>query len=146
MRTVTGVVTMSSLVGAMTVSIAAPIVVIDEDFDNDDAVGGDPINACCPGTWIPNKFTTNDGAEPARAILRVDPAIEQAQRDKLAAIRAERDSAKVSELLGHLESAAKGSDNLMPLFIECVEHDATLGEICDVFRTVFGEYKAVEVF
>jgi methylmalonyl-CoA mutase N-terminal domain/subunit len=88
-----------------------------------------------------NKFTTGDGAEPARAILRVDPAIEQAQRDKLAQLRAERDSAKVNELLGHLESAAKGSDNLMPLFIECVEHDVTLGEICGVLRGVFGEYR-----
>ena len=88
-----------------------------------------------------NKFTSGGGAEPARAILRVDPAIEQAQRDKLAVLRANRDSARVTELLGHLESAAKGSDTLMPLFIACVEHDVTLGEICGVLRGVFGEYR-----
>jgi methylmalonyl-CoA mutase N-terminal domain/subunit len=65
----------------------------------------------------------------------------EAQRARLASIRAARDNNRVVELLGHLESAAKGSDNLMPLFIECVEHDITLGEICGVLRRVFGEYR-----
>ncbi|MBN1201939.1 MAG: methylmalonyl-CoA mutase family protein [Anaerolineae bacterium] len=88
-----------------------------------------------------NKFAADHEGETARDILRVDPAIEQGQRDKLAALRAGRDPAKVSELLGHLETAAKGSDNLMPLLITCVEHDITLGEICGVLRGVFGEYR-----
>jgi len=44
-------------------------------------------------------------------------------------------------LLAHLETAARGTDNLMPLFIACVENDVTLGEICGVLRGVFGEYR-----
>ena len=50
--------------------------------------------------------------------------------------------AKIAELRAHLESAAKGSENLMPLFIECVENDITLGEICNTLRGVWGEYQA----
>ncbi|MBN2304158.1 MAG: methylmalonyl-CoA mutase, partial [Anaerolineae bacterium] len=88
-----------------------------------------------------NKFTSASDSAVAPEILRVDPAIEAAQRQKLADLRASRDNAKVSELLGHLESAAKGTDNLMPLFVECVEHDITLGEMCGVLRGVFGEFR-----
>ncbi len=88
-----------------------------------------------------NKFTAEDDSATARKLLRVDPAIEAAQRAKLATLRAERDNAKVSELLGRLAGAATTDENLMPLFIACVEHDATLGEICGVLRDVFGEYR-----
>lgn len=73
--------------------------------------------------------------------LRVDPAIEAQQREKLARLRTTRDGEKVSALLGQIETAARGKDTLMPLFIECVEHDVTLGEICGVLRMVFGEYR-----
>ena len=48
----------------------------------------------------------------------------------------------VDELLGKLVDAAKGTQNLMPLFIECVENDITLGEICNTLRGVWGEYVA----
>jgi methylmalonyl-CoA mutase N-terminal domain/subunit len=72
--------------------------------------------------------------------LKVDPIIEQNQRARLAELRKNRDAAKVSELLGQLETAAKGKDSLMPLFIECVSHDITLGEITEVLRQVWGEY------
>ncbi len=86
-----------------------------------------------------NRFTADETHEPD--ILRVDPAIEAAQRARLAELRARRDSARVAELRGRLETAARGSDNLMPLFIECVENDVTLGEICHTLRGVFGEYR-----
>ncbi|MFN8564153.1 MAG: methylmalonyl-CoA mutase family protein [Anaerolineae bacterium] len=86
-----------------------------------------------------NRFTVGDDPQPD--LLRVDPAIEQAQRDKLAALRASRDNAKVAELRGRLDSAARGSENLLPLFVECVENDVTLGEICHTMRAVFGEYR-----
>jgi methylmalonyl-CoA mutase N-terminal domain/subunit len=46
----------------------------------------------------------------------------------------------VSQLLSQLETAAKGNENLMPLFVEGVENNVTLGEICSVLRRVFGEY------
>ena len=74
--------------------------------------------------------------------LQVDPAIEQAARQRLADVRGRRDSGKVSELVGQLDSTARGKQNLMPLFIECVEHDVTLGEICNALRGVWGEYVA----
>ena len=74
--------------------------------------------------------------------LQVDPAIELGQREKLKKLRETRDGGRVTELLGKLVEAAKGTDNLMPLFIECVENDVTLGEICNTLRGVWGEYVA----
>lgn len=74
--------------------------------------------------------------------LRVDPAIEAAARERLKKLRETRDQRLVDELLGKLKSAASGSENLMPLFVECVENDITLGEICNVLRAVWGEYVA----
>ncbi len=74
-------------------------------------------------------------------ILRVDPAVEEMQRRRLAELRARRDSQKVAECLAHLEQAARSDENLMPLFIKCAEADATLGEIVGVLRGVFGEYR-----
>jgi methylmalonyl-CoA mutase N-terminal domain/subunit len=56
-------------------------------------------------------------------------------------LRAKRDNARVSEILSQIESAARGSEALLPLFIEAVERVATLGEICKVLRGVFGEYR-----
>ena len=74
--------------------------------------------------------------------LRVDPAVEAQQRVHLAKVRAERDSVRTSAVLARLEAAAKTPDaSLMPLFIEAVEADCTLGEICGVLRRVWGEYQ-----
>jgi len=86
-----------------------------------------------------NKFTVEEESEPD--LLRVDPAIEAAQRQKLTELRAKRDDNKVVELRAHLEKAARSSENLMPLFVTCVENDVTLGEICHTLRGVFGEYR-----
>lgn len=85
-----------------------------------------------------NAFEVEEQVELER--LRVDPAIEEGQRDALAALRQRRDPARAGELLGHLEQAARGSDNLLPLIVECVENDLTLGEISNVLRGVWGEY------
>ncbi len=74
--------------------------------------------------------------------LKVDPAIELAQHQRLAAIRQRRDATHVSALLTRLEQSARGDDNLIPLLIESVENDITLGEICGVLRQVWGEYQA----
>jgi methylmalonyl-CoA mutase N-terminal domain/subunit len=73
--------------------------------------------------------------------LKVDPSVEEDQKARLAALRARRDNEKASALLGQLESAAKGDDSLMPLFIECAENNLTLGEICGVLRQVWGQYR-----
>ena len=74
--------------------------------------------------------------------LAVDPAIELAQREKLARLRQERDQQLAGRCLEKLAGAARGSDNLMPIFIECVENDVTLGEICSTLRAAWGEYVA----
>ncbi len=74
--------------------------------------------------------------------LKVDPSIEIAQREKLKQLRERREQGIVEHLLQKLADAAQGSENLMPLFIECVEHDITLGEICNTLRGVWGEYTA----
>jgi len=73
--------------------------------------------------------------------LKPNPAIEENQRAHLAALRANRDSERANELLGQLDTAARGRENLMPLFITCVENDLTLGEISGVLRKVWGEYQ-----
>ena len=87
-----------------------------------------------------NAFQINEKMELER--LKVDPAIEIQRRKGLQTLRALRDHHRVSELLSQLETAASNSDNLMPLFIECVENDITLGEICGVLRKVWGEYQS----
>ncbi len=87
-----------------------------------------------------NKFEVDEEIDIER--LSVDPAIELAQREKLKALREKRNEKKVAELRARLETTAKGNENLMPLFIEAVEHDMTLGEIANVLRGVWGEYVA----
>jgi methylmalonyl-CoA mutase N-terminal domain/subunit len=86
-----------------------------------------------------NAFQVDERLDLER--LKVDPAIEQGQRLRLAELRASRDTSRASELLAQLETVARGSENLMPLFIECVENSLTLGEICGVLRGLWGEYE-----
>ncbi|GAB4488396.1 MAG: methylmalonyl-CoA mutase family protein [Anaerolineales bacterium] len=87
-----------------------------------------------------NQFQINEEMSLERQVI--DPAIETEARARLAKLRESRNNAKVAELRTRLETAAKGSENLMPLFIECVEHKMTLGEICNTLRGVWGEYVA----
>jgi len=82
-----------------------------------------------------------DEEKVALTRLHVDPAIEARQRERLVELRAGRDSEQAGERLERLERAARGQDNLMPYFIDCVENDVTLGEICGVLRETFGEYR-----
>jgi methylmalonyl-CoA mutase N-terminal domain/subunit len=86
-----------------------------------------------------NEYAENE--PPITGLMRVNPQVGERQRARLAKIRAERDSDKVQQLLGTLESAATGTDNLMPVLIDCVENYVTLGEICRVLRGVWGEYQ-----
>jgi methylmalonyl-CoA mutase N-terminal domain/subunit len=86
-----------------------------------------------------NAFQVDETMELER--LRVDPMIEQNQRARLAELRERRDAQRTNELLERLENAARSSENLMPLFIECVEQQLTLGEICGVMRQTWGEYQ-----
>jgi len=81
--------------------------------------------------------------EPSLDLLRVDPEVGRIQEEKLERLRKERDQARVDDALEKLERTARSDDNLMPAIIEAVRTYATLGEVCDVLRKVFGEYKAL---
>src|SRR3569833_576293 len=85
-----------------------------------------------------NKHTANQ--QPAENIFRVDDSIRKTQTDKLNTLKAERNNAAVREALSQLQSAAKGDENLMPFILTAVEIYATLGDIADTLRSVFGEY------
>ena len=71
----------------------------------------------------------------------MDPAIETRARERLAALRARRDPAQVAALLARLAAAAAGADNLMPVFVDCVSANITVGEICAALRRLWGEYR-----
>ncbi|RLC61908.1 MAG: methylmalonyl-CoA mutase, partial [Chloroflexota bacterium] len=74
-------------------------------------------------------------------LLQMDPEGERRQIARLQRVRAERDNQAVTERLAALETAARGTENLMPFILDAVRAYATLGEICGVFRKVFGEYR-----
>jgi len=74
-------------------------------------------------------------------LVRVDPAVARRQKERLASTKKRRDNSRVATLLKRLEEVACGTDNIMPVLVECVEAYATLGETCEVLRGVFGEQK-----
>ena len=79
-----------------------------------------------------------DAAPP---IMQIDPALEKQQIARLQALRSQRDNQQVTAALQTLEQRARGTGNLMPPLIAAVESYATLGEIADTLRGVFGEYQ-----
>jgi len=91
-----------------------------------------------------NKFQIEE--KPPKDLLRVDPGVRISQMEGLEKLKSERDNSKVKGVLGDLKKAAQGKDNLMPVILEAVEAYATLGEICDELRGVFGEYQPVSTF
>ncbi len=74
-------------------------------------------------------------------LLRIDPEIERTQVERLRALRARRDAAKTSAALAEVERRARGAENLMPAVLAAIEAWATVGEIADALRRVFGEYE-----
>ena len=88
-----------------------------------------------------NRFTQETHIDLPR--LAVDPAIEQEQRRRLEDLVGRRDNANVQAKLDKVRRVAQGEDNLMPAILEAVNAYATLGEICDALRGVFGEYEQV---
>lgn len=86
-----------------------------------------------------NSFKVEENIEIER--MKVDPQIEAEQHARLITLREARDNSRINELKTQLSNAAASEVNLMPLFITCVENDMTLGEICGVLRTVWGEYQ-----
>jgi methylmalonyl-CoA mutase N-terminal domain/subunit len=87
-----------------------------------------------------NRFQTEE--ELLKDLLKVDPAVQEAQVARLKQVKASRDNAAVSAALAELKKAAQGTDNVMPHMLKAVKAMATIGEICDALREVFGEYEA----
>jgi len=85
-----------------------------------------------------NEYLTEEGSEIP--LLRVDREGEKKQIDSLNEVRRTRDNREVAQRLKALEQAARGSENTMPHLVEAAKAYATLGEMMDVFRDVFGEY------
>jgi methylmalonyl-CoA mutase N-terminal domain/subunit len=79
-------------------------------------------------------------------ILEMDKEGQRRHLERLSWVRRQRDASEVAQQLEQLRRAAQGTENLMPYIIEAVRAYATLGEICDVFRQVFGIYKPMAVF
>jgi len=86
-----------------------------------------------------NRFQSKE--ETPIETLRIDPAIEQQQIERVRAVRSRRNSSVTEATLAKLEDAARGTENLLPRILECVEAEATVGEISDRFRKVWGEYR-----
>ena len=82
-----------------------------------------------------------DEAPLAVPTLLIDDQVAIQQLEQIQAVRKSRNEAGVTRALKALDRAAQGSDNLMPLIIESVRAEATLGEMCDVLRSVWGEYE-----
>src|SRR4029450_1338414 len=92
-----------------------------------------------------NRYILDD--EDPISILKIDPALEQKQIDRLTAVRAGRDSARVEAGLAALkEAAAKPDANLMPPIIDASRENVTLGEMCDALREVWGVWRETPVF
>ncbi len=86
-----------------------------------------------------NRFTV-DG-EPEPDVFPIDPSLETSQRERLAAFKANRDMAQVSARLAEVSETARGTGNLLPPMKEALRAGATLGEVSDALREVFGTYQ-----
>jgi methylmalonyl-CoA mutase N-terminal domain/subunit len=91
-----------------------------------------------------NRFVTEE--PPVAGLMRVDAEAARQQTQRLKRLRKERDGAQVKAALSRLDEVARGNGNTVPAILECVEGYSTLGEICKVFRDVYGEQKEVVAF
>jgi methylmalonyl-CoA mutase N-terminal domain/subunit len=89
-----------------------------------------------------NAYRSDD---PPVTVMKVDPALEERQVASLKAFRAQRNATATKQALEAVRAAAKGKENLMPLVLSAVKAEATLGEISDALRDVFGEYRETVV-
>ncbi len=89
-----------------------------------------------------NKYTMEEA--PPTNLLRVDMKVGEVEVQKLKQLRAERDPVQWKKALDHLREISQTNENVMPAVIEAVKAMATVGEICDVWREIFGEYRPKE--
>jgi methylmalonyl-CoA mutase, N-terminal domain len=78
-------------------------------------------------------------------ILQIDESVAHRQAERLSRLRADRSKAEVDRRLSALRKAAEGKDNLMPFLFDAVKAYATVGEVCDTLREVFGTYEEVAI-
>lgn len=93
-----------------------------------------------------NRYREPEPEEPGIPLHSVDPRTEQLQTERLARVKRERDSARVVKLLNEMKDIARTDENLMPITLECVKAHATLGEIVNALKDVFGVYREPIVF
>jgi methylmalonyl-CoA mutase, N-terminal domain len=86
-----------------------------------------------------NKFTS--GEDPQMDLLRIDESVAESQKAKLARVKAERDNERVAACLDAVRTAARGKDNLLPVILDAVRAYASVGEISNALRDVFGEFQ-----
>jgi methylmalonyl-CoA mutase N-terminal domain/subunit len=86
-----------------------------------------------------NRFQVDE--PPPEGLLRIDPHVQREQVEALQSVRAKRDDSAVRKTLTALKSAAEGDANLMPFILDAVGVYASIGEICDTLRGVYGEYR-----
>jgi len=91
-----------------------------------------------------NKYTMEE-APPAN-LLKVDMRVGEIESEKLRKMRARRDTVKWKKAMENLKQASIAGENVMPVVIEAVKAEATIGEICDVWREIYGEYKPKQTF
>lgn len=91
-----------------------------------------------------NKYAISESLD--MELLKIDMAVEEGQRKRLKELKATRDNTRVADTLEKLRLAATGSDNLIPFIIDAVRAYATVGEIVQIFRDVFGEYQDRPMF
>jgi methylmalonyl-CoA mutase, N-terminal domain len=91
-----------------------------------------------------NQFADDPNAPPGAEVPlhHLDPAIEQAQVERLTGFRKQRNPGDLASALAALENTARGADNLLPAILAAIKARATLGEVADVLRKVFGEHRA----
>ncbi len=90
-----------------------------------------------------NEFVMDEKPYP---LLYIDERVAEEQTARVAALRASRDGSRVARALAALQDAARGKDNLMPPILEASRAYATVGEMCDALRGVFGEYEEAAIF
>jgi methylmalonyl-CoA mutase N-terminal domain/subunit len=86
-----------------------------------------------------NKFTTDE--KPVLKLLEISEEVEKKQIERLRKLRRERNNERVSQVLAKVRQVAESEENIMPVLIEAVKAYATVGEITDILREVFGEYR-----
>jgi methylmalonyl-CoA mutase N-terminal domain/subunit len=91
-----------------------------------------------------NRFT--EGDEQATELLRIDPTLERKQIDRVQAVRADRDGARVDAVLDAIRGAGAGTENLMPLFMEAARAGVSEGEIVSALQEVWGDYREQPAF